>query len=67
MLIATVLSLAYVLRYISHVFFGSAKSEKVKEVPVFMTLAMLILAMLVTVLGVWPAFFLDIINAGGLG
>jgi formate hydrogenlyase subunit 3/multisubunit Na+/H+ antiporter MnhD subunit len=62
MLIATVLSLAYVLRYISHVFFGPVKSEKVKEAPFFMNFAMLILAVLVIILGVWPSFFLDLIN-----
>ncbi|MGB8779164.1 MAG: NADH-quinone oxidoreductase subunit M [Candidatus Bathyarchaeia archaeon] len=62
MLIATVLSLAYVLRYLSHVFFGPVKSEKVKEAPFFMNFAMIILVVLVIILGVWPSFFLNLIN-----
>jgi formate hydrogenlyase subunit 3/multisubunit Na+/H+ antiporter MnhD subunit len=34
----------------------------VMEVPFFMKFAMLILAVLVIILGVWPSFFLNIIN-----
>jgi NADH-quinone oxidoreductase subunit M len=62
MLIATVLSLAYALRFMSHVFLGPSRVQGVKEVPSFMKYAMLILAVLVVLLGVWPAFFLDLIN-----
>jgi NADH-quinone oxidoreductase subunit M len=62
MLIATVLSLAYALRYIGHVFLGPAKLKDVKESPFFMKFAMLILVVFVIILGVWPAFFLDLIN-----
>jgi NADH-quinone oxidoreductase subunit M len=62
MLIATVLSLAYALRYTSHIFFGPSKFEKVKEVPLFMKCAMIILAVLVIVLGIWPTFFIDLIT-----
>jgi NADH-quinone oxidoreductase subunit M len=63
MLVATVLSLAYSLRYLSRVFFGQAKSEKkVVDVPGFMKLAMAILVVLVIVLGIWPAFFINLIN-----
>jgi len=62
MLIATVLSLAYALRYISHVFLGPAKLKEVKETPSFMKFAMLILAVFVIILGIWPTFFLDLIN-----
>lgn len=62
MLIATVLSLAYVLRYVSDVFFGPVKSEKVKEVPLSMNLAMVILAVLVLILGMWPTFFINLIT-----
>lgn len=62
MLLATVLSLAYALRYISHVFLGPTKRKDVKESPFFMKFAMLILAAFVIVLGIWPTFFLDLIN-----
>jgi len=62
MLIATVLSLAYALRYISHVFLGPTKLKEAKETPSFMKFAMLILAVFVIILGTWPTFFLDLIN-----
>ena len=62
MLIATVLSLAYALRYIRHIFLGPKKLEKAEEVPFFMKCAMIILVAFVIVLGVWPTFFLNLIN-----
>ena len=69
MLIATVLSLAYSLRFVSHVFLGPSKSkeggegEKKKfEVPRFMQLAMVILVVLVIVVGIYPSFFINLIN-----
>ncbi|MDH5783068.1 MAG: proton-conducting transporter membrane subunit, partial [Candidatus Bathyarchaeota archaeon] len=62
MLIATVLSLAYALRYTRHVFLGPTKLEKVKEVPFFMKCAMIILVVFVVVLGIWPTFFLNLIT-----
>jgi NADH-quinone oxidoreductase subunit M len=61
MLVATILSLAYALRYISHVFLGPTK-RIAKESPFSMRLAMLVLGAFVIVLGVWPTFFLDLIN-----
>jgi len=70
MLIATVLSLAYSLRFVSHVFLGKAKSngekkegeKKILDVPNYMKVAMAILVILVIILGVWPTFFVDLIN-----
>lgn len=62
MLVATVLSLAYALRYIRHIFLGPTKLEKAKEVPFFMKCSMIILVMFVIVLGIWPTFFLNLIN-----
>ena len=66
MLIATVISLAYSLRYLSHVFLGQAKSEgekkKIVDVPIYMKLAMAILVVLVIVLGIYPTFFVHLIN-----
>jgi NADH-quinone oxidoreductase subunit M len=61
MLVATILSLAYALRYLSHVFLGPKKLEAT-ETPFFMKSAMLILAAFVLILGVWPTFFLHLIN-----
>jgi proton-translocating NADH-quinone oxidoreductase chain M len=69
MLIATVLSLAYSLRFVSNVFLGTSKGkegtegEKKKlEVPRFMQLAMVIVAVLVVVIGFYPSFFINLIN-----
>ena len=60
--IAIVLSLAYVLRYLGHVFFGSRKFEKVKETSFFMKVAMLVLAVIVVIIFMWPSFFITIIS-----
>ena len=63
MLIATVLSLAYSLRFISKVFLGQPKSEeKIMDVPNYMKLAMAILVVLVIILGIWPTFFVNLIT-----
>lgn len=64
MLIATVFSLAYSLRYISRVFLGQPKnSEKpIVDVPKWMKLAMAILVIFVIVLGIWPTFFVNLIQ-----
>ena len=70
MLIATVFSLAYALRFTSMVFLGpskthvSAEGAKEKlEVPKFMQLAMIILLVLVIVVGIYPSFFVSLINS----
>jgi NADH-quinone oxidoreductase subunit M len=62
MLITVVLSLAYILRYLGHIFFGSRKLEKVKEVPFLMKLAMLVLAVIVIIFFLWPSFLINIIS-----
>ena len=74
MLVATVFSLAYALRFTTHVFLGPSKVleviEGVKkkfEVPRAMQFAMIILVVLVVVVGIYPAFFTNLINsAAGL-
>lgn len=66
MLVATVLSLAYALRFVGHIFLGSAKHEKVSDVPFFMKLAMIILMVFVIILGVWPTFFIQLITSVAL-
>jgi formate hydrogenlyase subunit 3/multisubunit Na+/H+ antiporter MnhD subunit len=60
--IAIVLSLAYVLRYLSHIFFGSRKFEKVKKTSFFMKVTMLVLAVTVIIIFMWPSFFINIIS-----
>ena len=60
--IAIVLSLAYVLRYLSHIFFGSRKFEKVKEGSFFMKVVMVVLAVIVVIIFMWPSFFINIIS-----
>jgi NADH-quinone oxidoreductase subunit M len=65
MLIATVLSLGYVVRYIRQVFFGISNHEKPQGVSFSMKLSMAILMVLVVVLGVWPTFFINLITTVG--
>jgi NADH-quinone oxidoreductase subunit M len=70
MLIATVLSLAYSLRFINKVFLGQPKTEngeaatekKILDVPNSMKIAMLVLAVFVVILGVYPTWFINLIN-----
>jgi NADH-quinone oxidoreductase subunit M len=66
MLVATVLSLAYALRFLSHVFLGETKHESVIDPPRYMKLAMIILAVFTVVLGVWPTFFIQLISSVSL-
>jgi NADH-quinone oxidoreductase subunit M len=75
MLIATVLSLAYSLRFVNKVFLGPSKTEngevpesgkKIFDVPNSMKVAMLILVAFVVVLGVYPAFFINLIKGVAL-
>ena len=76
MLIATVLSLGYSLRFVSKVFFGQPKTEapkeqehghKITDVPNYMKLAMVILVILVVIVGIWPEFFVNLINTVQFG
>ena len=62
MLVATVLSLAYALRYVTHIFLGPQKIAEVKESPMAMKFSMAILTVLVVILGVWPTFFIQLIT-----
>ncbi len=68
MLVATVFSLAYALRFTTQVFLGPSKNaaiaEKQKlEVPRLMQLSMAILVVFVVLVGVYPSFFVDLINS----
>ena len=66
MLVATVLSLGYSLRFISNVFLGPSKLGEIKktslEVPRFMLLAMIILTVFVVIIGIYPSLFMNLIN-----
>ncbi len=74
MLIATVLSLAYVLRFISNVFYGQSKNDageiieeskaekKTFEVSNYMKLSFAILVVLIVLVGIYPTFFLNLIQ-----
>jgi len=63
MLVATVLSLAYALRFLSHVFLGETKHESAIDPPRYMKLAMILLAVFTVVLGIWPTFFIQLISS----
>lgn len=92
MLAATVFSLAYSLRFISKVFFGTAPGEiveethsphgpathapeehagehghKIVDVPNYMKAALAILVILVVIIGVYPTFFMDLIQTVTFG
>jgi len=66
MLVATVLSLAYSLRFISNVFLGPSKLGEIKkkslEVPRYMLAGMIILTVLVVIVGIYPGLFMNLIN-----
>jgi NADH-quinone oxidoreductase subunit M len=65
MLIATVFSLAYVLRYFWKVFLEAPKTQRedIKDPHVYMIIAMIALAALVVILGIYPGIFIDLIHA----
>ena len=72
MLVATVLSLAYSLRFTSKVFLGQPKNiaegeKKIVDVPNYMKLAMALLVVFVVLLGIWPTFFINLINTVSFG
>jgi NADH-quinone oxidoreductase subunit M len=65
MLIATVFSLAYVLRYFWKVFLESPTVQRndIKDPPIYMIVAMIALAAFVVILGIYPGVFIDLIHA----
>ncbi|MFX1318177.1 MAG: NuoM family protein [Promethearchaeota archaeon] len=67
LLIATLVSLAYVLRYFNQVIFGSEVVKDRKLAPFFMRCALIILTILVIVLGIGFKFFIDIIGTATFG
>jgi NADH:ubiquinone oxidoreductase subunit 5 (subunit L)/multisubunit Na+/H+ antiporter MnhA subunit len=95
MLIATVFSLAYSLRFISKVFLGRAQGEaevdvhaahgaahdshgaapaeeaehgrKIVDIPNYMKVALAILVVLVVIIGIYPSFFMQLIQTVAFG
>ena len=65
MLIATVFSLAYVLRYFWKVFLESPTVQRndIKDPHIFINIAMIALAAFVVILGIYPGIFIDLIHA----
>jgi NADH-quinone oxidoreductase subunit M len=65
MLIATVFSLAYVLRYFWKVFLESptVQRDDIKDPHLFINIAMIALAAFVVILGIYPGVFIDLIHA----
>jgi formate hydrogenlyase subunit 3/multisubunit Na+/H+ antiporter MnhD subunit len=73
MLVATVLSLAYSLRFISRVFLGTSNSTEtpehkpVVEIPKYMKIALAIMVVMVIIIGIYPTFFLNLIQTVQFG
>jgi NADH-quinone oxidoreductase subunit M len=86
MLVATVFSLAYSLRFISKVFLGTSKDEagaeeghkdaaehvkeeshKIVDVPNYMKVSLAILVVMVVLIGVYPTFFINLIQTVTFG
>ena len=85
MLIATVFSLAYALRFISKVFLGQPMDEhsfgesdeietkpehekhKIVDVPNYMKVSLAILVVLVVLIGIYPTFFMNLIQTVTFG
>ncbi|MEM2885034.1 MAG: NADH-quinone oxidoreductase subunit M [Thermoproteota archaeon] len=63
MIVVTVFSLAYVLRFYWRSFLGSSKAERIEEVPLLMEVPMAILSTIVVALGVWPGPLIELINS----
>jgi NADH-quinone oxidoreductase subunit M len=65
MLIATVFSLGYVLRYFWKVFLESPKLQRndIKDPHIFIIIAMIALAAFVVILGIYPGLFINLIHA----
>lgn len=68
MLIATVFSLAYVLRYIWKVFLeapitATLVKTEVKDPPIFIIVPTIALAAFIVILGIYPGLFIDLIHA----
>jgi NADH:ubiquinone oxidoreductase subunit 4 (subunit M) len=70
MLIATVISLAYSLRFTFRVFLGKAKNggeNKIVDIPNYMKISLGVLVVLVILVGIYPTFFISLIQTVQIG
>jgi NADH:ubiquinone oxidoreductase subunit 4 (subunit M) len=79
MLIATVISLAYMLRFIWNIFFGQSRAdtteltsgstvpEKIKGISNWIKLSFALLIIFIILVGIYPTFLLDLISTTILG
>lgn len=79
MLIAAVISLAYMLRFTTNIFLGQTKNEntqvsetdepekRVIDVSNSMKISFVILVILIIIVGIYPTLFLDLIQTGRIG
>jgi NADH:ubiquinone oxidoreductase subunit 4 (subunit M) len=79
MLIATVISLAYMLRFTLNIFLGKSRAdttelaagsieeEKIKDISNWIKLSFAILVIFVILIGIYPTFLLDLISTTILG
>ncbi len=76
MLVATVISLAYMLRFTSKIYLGQPAAEehteneehhKIVDVSNYMKLSLAILVVLVVLVGIYPTFFLNLIQTVRFG
>ena len=62
MIVATVFSLAYVLRLFWKIFLEEPKIKEVVDVPLIMATPMILLSIIILLLGVWPGPLIDLIG-----
>ena len=63
MIIATVFSLAYVLRFFWKVFLEVSRIKEVEKAPLLMAIPMVMLSVVIIILGVWPAPLIELIGS----
>ncbi|HIE14737.1 TPA: hypothetical protein EYP70_05635, partial [Candidatus Bathyarchaeota archaeon] len=67
MIVATVFSLAYVLRFFWMIFLEKPKPRTVTKLPALMATSMLLLSLINVVLGIWPGPVINLIGSAELG
>ncbi|MHA1713919.1 MAG: complex I subunit 4 family protein [Candidatus Ranarchaeia archaeon] len=63
MIVVTVFSLAYSLRFFTKIFLGSPKQKDAKEASSYLKYPMFLLAVLTIILGIWPTPIIALISA----
>jgi len=67
MVVATVFSLAYVLRLFWRVFLEEPKQKTVTKLPTLMGASMLFLSLINVALGIWPGPIISLIGSAEIG